>query len=275
MIENDIKIRLLEKEDIPHVIQLPPKEWNSDLDILISKHFNEDYFYFIIAETNNEIAGIAHNIVFGKTSWLGHIIVKPELKRKGIGKKLTEKLISNNTDIGCTTQILIATEEGEKLYNKLGFKTESRYKFFKPTRNYNVNPDISCINKNNKNNITDFFGLDHKATNEDRNSFTEKYLKNGKVYVNQRNNRAEGFFLPEFSEGSVIAKTKEAGLELMKLKLLDKPDKIVVPEDNKTVIKFLKETGFEEYENAPRMILGEDLIWKPEYIYCRAAGYCG
>jgi len=48
-----------------------------------------------------------------------------------------------------------------------------------------------------------------------------------------------------------------------------------VPSKNEAAIKFLLENNFHEFLRAPRMILGEKIIWKQECIFSRAAGYSG
>ena len=51
------------------------------------------------------------------------IYVKPQFRRKGIGKALMEACISHWQELGCTEALLIyASEDGKRIYEKLGFK---------------------------------------------------------------------------------------------------------------------------------------------------------
>ena len=41
-----------------------------------------------------KIIGIGTGIVFGNTAWIAHIIVNPEFRRRGIGRKIVIKLLN-------------------------------------------------------------------------------------------------------------------------------------------------------------------------------------
>ena len=49
----------------------------------------------------------------------------------------------------------------------------------------------------------------------------------------------------------------------------------VIPDGNTAAKKFLLENGFEHYRKAVRMVLGEPVHFKPEWIYSRIGGNLG
>jgi hypothetical protein len=72
-----------------------------------------------------------------------------------------------------------------------------------------------------------------------------------------------------------MATTEEAGLALMKLKY-SKIEKAVLPGENHTGINFLKQHGFALSDTrGTRMILGQEVVWKPKQIFGRIGGNFG
>ena len=174
---------------------------------------------------------------------------------------------------GYSIQLLIATKIGEPLYSKLGFKVTSNYHFWKIDetvlfeKSKNIRPlrneDLKTILK-----------LDKIITGEIRQTFIERFISTGCVCTSDSSKRVEGYYLPDFGNGLIIANNNQSGLELMKFKL-SQSKKIVIPEANITAINYLKYNGFEKYSVCPRMALNGDIEWKPELVFSRASGYCG
>ena len=73
----------------------------------------------------------------------------------------------------------------------------------------------------------------------------------------------------------VLATDPEIGLELLKVRFDSGKTKIVIPSDNKVVIDFLQKEGYQLDLTLPRMILGNEVNWRPDSVFNRAAGYCG
>jgi len=71
-----------------------------------------------------------------------------------------------------------------------------------------------------------------------------------------------------------MAQDREAGIELMKLRLKYQ-DRFVLPEDNKVAVRFLLENGFSVVDQATRMVYGEGLNWSPFKLFNRIAGNLG
>ena len=81
--------------------------------------------------------------------------------------------------------------------------------------------------------------------------------------------------MPDLGEGLILASDTSAGLELMKIKY-SKVDKAVLPGENHFGTNFLGENGFTLSDTkGTRMILGQEINWKPEHIYSRIGGNFG
>jgi GNAT superfamily N-acetyltransferase len=76
----------------------------------------------ILAERDREIVGTGVATVSGRVGWVGTIWVAPALRRRGLGQAITEAVIEELEGSGCRTLVLVATEAGRPLYERLGFE---------------------------------------------------------------------------------------------------------------------------------------------------------
>ena len=139
---NDIVIREFNLSDMDSIRNLQPDGWD-DITFYFYLYSREKFCYPIVALENGDLIGVANGISNGRTGWLSHIIVSPEYRRRGIGYRLTSYVISCLDELGCETKILIATELGEKLYEKMDFKKTCLYRFYKGDQ---LNGDIQHEN---------------------------------------------------------------------------------------------------------------------------------
>ncbi len=267
------KIRPLLKSEINLLQNFPPESWSIDLPAFISFHFDHSYFYPIVAEKEGEIVGFGNGILNGTTGWLGNILVPPEYRRQGIGREITTHLIEYLKSKGCRNQILIASEMGKNIYNRLGFQVTSNYQFLKFNSDLPVFKKDENIKRINDNDFSLLKKFDEEISGEKRFHLIKRYFPTGWIY--QKGISIQGVFLPDLGGGLIFAKNPKAGLELIKLKLSLGINRAVIPFENETAINSLKDIGFETYSTAPRMVLGIDTNWQPKYVFNRAAGYCG
>jgi GNAT superfamily N-acetyltransferase len=270
-----LKIRELKQLEIPQLQNFPPKDWSLDLPQLLSFHFGYPYFYSAVAEVDQKILGCGIAIVHGNISWLGTIIVLPEYRGQGIGTEITSHLIQYCKDRGCITQLLSASEMGEPVYRKLGFKSSIEYIFYKrelmiPIQNI---PNVREVRQEDEKNIKE---LDRKITGEERFTFLKRYFSAGCVYYPEEPNYITGVYLPKFGKGLILAENAEAGLALMKVRFNSGREKTaILPSTNTVAQEYLQSEGFQQYRRTPRMFLGNDVNWIPSMLYNRATGYCG
>jgi GNAT superfamily N-acetyltransferase len=269
-----LRIRQIAQSEIPQLQNFPPEDWNLDLPRLFSFHFGQSYFYPIVAEVNNRIVGCGIGILHGTISWLGTIIVLPEYRRQGIGQKITKHLIQYCREQGCTTQLLTASEMGEPLYKKLGFRTNLVYEFYRRPSAVSY-PQKLQVRKIQQEDIVSIRNLDREITGEERFPFLERFFSTGWVYVSEEAGSVRGIFLPEYGTGLILAKDSEAGIELMKLRLNGGKLTTVIPSANASAREFLETGKFQIYRITPRMFLGDEVKWQPALLYNRATGYSG
>lgn len=172
----------------------------------------------------------------------------------------------------CKTIYLIATVLGEPIYSNLGFETETEYLFYKDlplNQNNIVSANIVPYDKTHYDQIRI---IDEKISRENRMFHFDNYLHN--AYVFTRNNHVEGYYMPDFYEGMVVATSPEAGTTLMKKRFLSK-EHAVFPIDNLEAMACISIQGLEPFKIAKRMRLGEIRDVDFTKIYNRIAGSIG
>ncbi|MCU0608044.1 MAG: GNAT family N-acetyltransferase [Candidatus Edwardsbacteria bacterium] len=269
-----ILIRDLRADDIPHLAGFPPPEWQFDAGAFFERHLGRPYFHPLAAEADGTVVGIANSLFFGPSAWLGNIIVSPERRRRGIGAALTARLIEAGRRHGCRHQILIATELGRPVYGTQGFVRTGEYVFLKPARPVDQ-PDMARIRPAEPGDLGAIAALDAAATAEDRRPMLERLLDAGMVHHAGAPEHIDGFYLPAFGQGPVVADNDDAGCALLRLKHSGKDSTACIPAGNRRGIECLQDLGFVEDHRAPRMALGPDVAWDQTMIYARGAGYCG
>jgi hypothetical protein len=91
-----------------------------------------------------------------------------------------------------------------------------------------------------------------------------------------RQGAIQGFYAPTFNDGPVIARTEEAGTQLLCLKHQEPGRRTVVPMDNQAAHRFMQEKGYEVTGYAlTRMVWGESINWQPTCIYGQIHGSFG
>jgi len=269
--KTNMQFETITTHDLDKIRDIQPEDW-TDIIPDISFYIRSSFCSPIKAQINGEIVGTGTSIVFDHTSWLAHIIVGREYRNRGIGLAIVNEHLESlrlNSIESCS---LIATALGKPVYLKAGFRVVAEYSFFqreKPWRDTRISKKIIPFQEDFRSQI---YELDEKISGEKREKLLTDFLSNSLLYI--ENNKVLGYYLPDLKEGLIFADTNEAGLELMKLKY-SKVYKAVLPTDNKAGLEFLKQHGFIEIKQASRMILGNDIAWKPEKIYSRIGGNLG
>ena len=258
--------------DLNEIRKLQPEGW-PDIVSDFKFYLDTDFCLPLKTELGNRIAGIGAAILLGYSAWIAHIIVDKDFRNKGIGYSIMEALMNMLKGFSLRSYMLIATEIGKSLYEKAGFKVVSDYVYFRREVSWNdpiiseqVRPYDSAFS-------ADILELDRNISGEDRCVFLRDQLMGSKIYI--QNNSLAGVYVPDLGEGLIIADTKDAGLELMKIKYA-MSDKAVLPEENKAGISFLEQNGFIRTQvKGTRMVYGEDVRWKPDRVFSRIGGNVG
>jgi GNAT superfamily N-acetyltransferase len=254
------------------LVELPPREWQSNAYELFLYNDWQPWFYPYQVIIDNKLVGFGMFFLFEKNAWLGWIIVHKKFRNQGIGSAITKHLCEQAREMGAKNFILTATELGMPIYEKLGFKTTSYYRFFNSPELYKPQYDKSTIRNANKNDLETILQLDFEATGERRAKLIESHLEDCMVIYTKE---ISGFYMPNLGNGFIVARDNHSGQELLNFRLKRNNKTIALPDQNITAIEYLLKNGFTEGHKTPRMVLGSEPLWNPAMIFCRAAGYCG
>ncbi len=263
----------LKVSDIEGLNNLPPSAWKLDYEALLKEFIYEDFFYAFIQVQDNKIVGTGNVFLKDKVGWLANIIVDKKYRGKGLGYEMTSFLVDFLIDKKCNTQLLIATELGEAVYRKIGFRKLTEYQCFDSEIDSHFNFSNS-IRKLKISDLDSIYRLDQETNAENRTHLIHRYYKNGFGYFNN-DNKLLGFYLPEFGRGLVLSRDEQAGIELLKLKHSNKGKRTLLPIENQIGIKLLENIGLKKGNKCSRMILGKENKWIPNNIYSYGSGYCG
>jgi hypothetical protein len=258
--------------DLDEIRNLQPEGW-SDIIPDFEYYIKATFCNPIKTKVKNKIVGIGASIVFNNTSWLVQIIVDCNFRRRGIGYQIVKQLLESLEKDSIETCSLVATELGQPIYTKHGFRVVSEYYFMQRKNPWKDKPVSKKVVSFQEKHRSQIYELDRRISGENREKLMTVYLGNSIVYFDK--DEVLGYYIPSLREGPIFADTENAGLELMKIKYAT-VDKAVLPPDNFAGIEFLKQNGFVETDTkATRMILGKDINWKPEKIYSRIGGNLG
>jgi len=251
---------------------LTPIEWQSNAYELFLYNEWQSWFFPYQVIIDNKLVGFGMFFLFEENAWLGWILVHKKYRKQGIGSTISKHLIDKAGEMGANNFILTASELGKPIYEKLGFKTTSYYRFFTPPELIKQQYDKSRIRNASKKDLERILYLDFKATGEKRIKLIENHLEDCFI-ISEKD--VSGFYMPNLGIGYIVAADKISGQELINFRLKRNKKPIVVSDQNTDVIDYLHQNGFTEGNKIPRMVLGKEPLWNPSMIFCRAAGYCG
>jgi predicted N-acetyltransferase YhbS len=192
---------------------------------------------------------------------IGLVIVAPEAQGRGIGRRLVETLLE---DVSPRPIVLLATEAGLPLYEKLGFAAFDRSVQYQG--NYTGDPiQDPRISRVAASAIAEISDIDAAAFGALRGDMLRDLAKTGSVAVLTENGQISGYAMARaFGRGTVIgplvAATEDDALALFRT--LARPGfvRIDCPADASTLIEYLQTAGLEDVGASPVMVRGG---WTP------------
>ena len=223
----------------------------------------------LVAEVGGRIAGCGGATVFPgtpPTGWVHGIVVRPERRRSGLGTRLTEAAIGWLRSQSVGTVLLLATEAGRPVYDRLGFTEGERYGSFPwPI----PDPAGAEIRRMTSSHLPEVRALDRQATGEDRAGFIEALSVSG--WVATRAGAVAGFHLAwPWGGGPIVADDPATGRALIGLaqRLQPAPSRgLGLPVTNDAAMKHLAALGLTADRYLTRMWLGLPPAWRPDMIF--------
>jgi GNAT superfamily N-acetyltransferase len=233
-----------------------------------------------VAERDGSIIGTGVATTNGRVGWVGTIWVDPGARGRGIGRDLTTTVIEALESAGCSTLVLVASEAGKPVYERLGFEVDTHYQtLFAPGV-------ASAANGANEANgrprrprafappdLAPMIDLDHTVTGEDRSHLIRAFASpDAALCIDGPDGALAGYVIrPPWGGGATIAPSPDAAVALLEVRRrIAGPDHRVragLPLENEVGIRRLRELGWEDGWQGTRMIRGEPLTWQRTAVW--------
>jgi predicted N-acetyltransferase YhbS len=265
-------IRPMTRADIdPAADVIPAGGWGdrrAHLDFSVGRPFCHTF----VAEMDGVIVGTSMGTVNGEAGWVGLIFVAPEQRGKGLGAALTAAAIDVLETAGCRTLLLVATEMGRPVYERLGFRTDTSYEVFSAPGLPDDRPDPAIRSLSSADAAT-VAATDRAATGEDRAALIGAVLETGSGWgILDEDGGPHGHVLrPPWRGGSTIAARPAAAIRLLEHRRRLAGDgatiRTGVLHENEEGMRRLAEAGWTHFSTHPRLVRGRPLSWEPRAIW--------
>jgi GNAT superfamily N-acetyltransferase len=236
----------------------------------------------VVAEdADGVVVGTGVATINGPVGWIGTIWVAPAQRGRGLGTALTQWTIDAAESSGCRTLVLVATDRGRPLYEKLGFEVQTWYRTMEapglpatggpvaPVAPVPADPRIRPFESSDLDGVTT---LDRRATGEDRREVIAALANADGTRILDGEDGPAGFVIrAPWGGGATVASSVDDALAILHTRrLVSGPDKRVrcgILLENEAGAEALEADGWTEAWRAPRLVRGAPLAWRPERIW--------
>ncbi len=226
----------------------------------------------LVAEVDGRLVGTGIGTANGPVGWIGTIWVEPAQRGAGIGRALTDSVVGKLDAVGCRTLLLVATEMGLPLYERMGFVQQARYHILEAAGLDDEGPADPDVDALAVGDLAAICELDRIATGEDRAHAIERFATPVSTRVLRVDGAVRAFVIrAPWGGGATIAPDLSAAKRILDAR------RRASGADGRVRVGVLKADGIDERAYAalglkpiwsgPRMIRGEPLTWQPDWIW--------
>ncbi|MEJ9112631.1 GNAT family N-acetyltransferase [Bacillus paramobilis] len=286
MLELEIRVERLRREQIDDIVALSSYiGWDYNREE-IETIFDSGIVYGVWNEREKLIASAAIILYGEKLASIGMVIVHPDYKGRGIGKAITNACIKSVS--AQTPLMLIATDEGKHLYEKLGFRAVSYVSKY-ICNSYNGNDycvgNEEYMMKYEECDLEEIIKLDENAFGTNRKAFLTKRMIQSEQCIVVKDNKQNvlGYGLSiQTSEnkiiGPVVAKNDAMAMRIVHALARghDGRLRMDVPKGKDDFLKELESAGFQKVNIPPIMMKNSNqLLKRNNELYSIAAQIFG
>ena len=231
----------------------------------------------IVADADGTVVGTGVATVNGSVAWVGTIWVAPAHRRQGLGRALTDAVIEAAEAHRTRTLVLVATDRGRRLYERLGFEVQTWYRTFEaPGRGPSTggdHPPSAAVRPFEAADFEDIAALDAVATGEDRRTVLSAIATLGGTRVLSDDDGAiRGFVMRgPWGGGATVAPRIHDAMTLLRARqrasTSDRRVRCGILLENEAGAVALERDGWTEAWRAPRLVRGDPLTWHPEHLW--------
>jgi len=231
---------------------------------------------FVAEDVDGRLVGTGVLTIHGAVGWVGTIWVASTMRRHGLGLALTDATLEAGDEAGCRTYLLVATDAGRPMYERLGFEVQTWYRTMEaPPGSFAAGGtprSDARVRAFRPDDLARLVALDRAATGEDRSASLARLATTGGTRVLERNGAIGGFVVrAPWGGGATIAPRIEDALTILDARrAAAAPDRRVrcgILVENEAGAEALERNGWVEAWRAPRLIRGDALDWNPGHIW--------
>lgn len=280
-------LRPMQDEDIPAGMRLKNAAGWNQLEADWKLFLGSSKDGSMVAEYQNKVIGTVTTVNYsGRFSWIGMVLVDPEIRRMGIGTSLLKEAIVKAKDKG--TIRLDATPKGKLLYDTLGFEAEyglNRYEIKDYPSDLLERTSLAC-SKISDHDLLNIIEYDQHIFGAHRAGILESLHEIGPDYswICKSGDNMQGYCFgrpgSNFEQiGPVIASNEDIAFALL-CSAMDqcngRPIIIDIPDDQKVFRKSVQDIGFIIQRPFIRMYLGKHPYpGRPEHQFAIAGPEIG
>jgi ribosomal protein S18 acetylase RimI-like enzyme len=228
-----------------------------------------------VAEADGEIIGSGIGTLSGPVGWIGTIFVAPDRRGQGLGRSITQAIIDRLESAGARTLVLVATADGRRLYSKMGFEVQTRYRILEAAGldARDRTAGARRVRPFEPGDLDPLAALDREGTGEDRRHILARFAsrETAKVFVGPAGTVDAFVIRAPWGGGATVARSPEAAFAIIaERRLKAGPEgrvRVGLLQDNEDGLARLDRAGFAPSWSAPRMIRGEAMDWHPAWIW--------
>ena len=224
-----------------------------------------------VAVHDEEVLATGVGTINGAAGWIGVIFVAPEARGRGLGTEMTQVVADDLESLGCSTLVLVATDAGRPIYDKLGFRITGSYDTYESEGGLDGPPERS-IRSLGPDDIDEAATLDHYATGEDRGHILRSFVETGSGWAVRDRASLGGFLLrsPWGGAATIAPDPADAARLLAHRRRMAEPGhplRAAILNHNRAGRELLIGTGWRPAWSGVRMERGAPLDWHPEAIW--------
>ncbi len=237
----------------------------------------------IVGDLDGRIVATGIGTASGSVGWVALIFVAPDLRGEGLGRLVSAAVCDDLEARGCRTLLLHASEAGRPVYERLGFGIHDWLHHFDPPELGERNDDAKSrgpagvlVRPVVASDLAAVEALDAPASGEDRRHLIRAVLPtDGGLVAVDAAGTVRGYRLdPSWGAHPLVAPDPRDAVAILehaaRAAAADTPPhrrRAVTYGANEAGRALLAERGWREIRRMPRMIRGEPLDWRPDWIY--------
>ncbi len=225
-----------------------------------------------VADADGAVVGTGVAMLNGPVAWIGTIWVDRAWRRQGLGMALTRATIDAAEAAGCRTLVLVATEAGRPMYERLGFEVQTWYRIVEAPGVESADPDPR-VRPFRSSDLDAMAALDAEATGEDRAHLLRAFASPESARCLELDDGSLGGFIVRapWGGGATIApRPDDAAAILAARRIASGPGQRVragLLMENAAGMDRLARDGWTEVWRAPRLVRGDPQHWAPDAIW--------